>query len=63
MDRRKDTGRRQQEAEVSGERRKSIERRLLENRRSGIDRRIALTGRCRFIDRRDKAFFASLASV
>ena len=59
MDRRKDIGRCQQQAEVSAERRKSIERRLLENRRSGIDRRIALTGRCRFIDRRDRAYFKS----
>ena len=57
--RRKGIDRRQQLVEVSIERRKNTERRFLENRRSGTDRRVVLTGRCRFIDRRDRAYFKS----
>jgi len=63
MDRRKVIDRRQQKIDVARDRRKVNNRRLLKNRRSGIDRRIVLTGRCRFIDRRDRAFFASLVKV
>ncbi len=62
MERRKDIDRRQQEVEVNVDLRKLI-RRLWENRRSGIDRRTVLNGRCRFIDRRDRAYFASLVFV
>jgi len=62
MERRKDIDRRQKEIEIAVNRRKVNNRRLLKNRRSGFDRRIALTGRCRFIDRRDRDFFASLVS-
>jgi len=57
MDRRKNIDRRQQEVEVAVERREDNERRCLENRRAVVDRRIVLTGRSRFIDRRDRSFF------
>lgn len=57
--RRKSIYRRQKKVGVSAERREGVERRFLGNRRSGIDRRVVLTGRCRFIDRRDRAYFKS----
>jgi hypothetical protein len=60
MERRNDIDRRQKEIEIAVDRRKLNNRRLLKNRRSGVDRRTVLTGRCRFIDRRDRAYFESL---
>ena len=55
--------RRNKIVKVNNDRRQLKDRRKSKDRRSGIDRRAEKTGRCRLIDRRDKAYLEYLTTV